>query len=522
MAEPPLSLLVVDDDSIDRMAILRALRGLKREHVVEEATTLADARARIAVSAFDCVITDYRLPDGEAIQLLDALRRSDGYLSAPVVVVTGLEDEEAAHAAVKDGAQDYLHKSDINARSLSRTLRHAIQRHEMVEQLKQRDEMLRQSQRMESISKLAGGIAHDFNNMLTVIGGFSSVAMMKLGDHPASKDLQQVMNATDRLTELTSEILAFASKQVLEPEVLCLSELLTQTQPLLARLLGAGVQLSVGSRGQARVEVDRASFQQALLNLASNATDAMPEGGLFDVSLEDVQLESGQVPELEAGHYVHLTVRDSGSGMVEEVKGQAFDPFFTTKRFGTSTGLGLAMVHGFVKQSHGAIAVESVVGQGTTFHIWLPRVDAPTPETPTLRPSQLLRRGSRTIMIAEDEPMVRALLRDTLAAEGYTVVTARDGAQALNLARSHEGEIDLLITDVVMPVLGGLELAEAFAVERPQTLILFMSGNALPQDRVREQNFFPKPVAPAQIVNAAHTLIGTSTPKALSPWNLDG
>lgn len=511
-----LSLLVVDDDEVDRLAIVRAIRGIPGSFALDEAATLGAAIAQLEGSSYDCVICDFRLPDGEAVGLLDVLRRDDGYLRVPVIVVTGLDERQTAQEIVKGGAQDYLHKSELSAKTLGRCLRHAIQRHELVSELQRREELLRQSQRLEAIEKLAGGIAHDFNNMLTVIGGFSSVALLKIGpDHAATGDLNQVIKATDRLSELTTEIMTFASHQVVDPEIVSLRDLVAETRPLLARLLKKKIELSIGGDGLGEVEVDRGSFQQVLLNLGMNAADAMPDGGSFDLLVEDVSVEAGEIPELEAGPYVRLSVRDTGAGMAPEVASRVFDPFFTTKRFGTATGLGLATVHGILRQCQGAIAVESALGQGTTFRVWVPRVDNSQP-TKKVSPSaahRVMKAGERTILVAEDEPMVRALLRDALLEAGYKVMTAGDGAEALEVARKHTGGIDLLITDVVMPVMGGIELAAALEVDRPETPILFVSGFVDGAGEARLTpgiNFFPKPVSPEQLVKAAEDLIGSS------------
>ena len=342
------------------------------------------------------------------------------------------------------------------------------------------EEQLRQSQKMEAIGLLAGGVAHDFNNLLTVINGFSELL---LADLPAS-DLRRepataIRDAGERAARLTGQLLAFSRKAVVAPKVLDLNEVIDSAGKMLRRLIGEDVTLTtVLSPGLSRVRIDPGQVEQVLMNLAVNARDAMPRGGRLTIETKDVAVGEGDVPgraDPKPGRQVRLSVADTGDGMTDEVKARIFEPFFTTKGVGKGTGLGLATVYGIVKQAGGDIAVDSRVGAGTRFTILLPAL----PETGEPAESGALRvapRGAETVLLAEDEDAVRKLARLALEMQGYTVVEAGTGADAVRVAETYPGPVHLLATDVVMPDLGGRDLAEAVRARRPGVKVLYMSG----------------------------------------------
>jgi PAS domain S-box-containing protein len=342
------------------------------------------------------------------------------------------------------------------------------------------EERLVQSQKMESMGRLAGGIAHDFNNLLGVILGYSALVLGRLPEKdPAAGKIIQIQRAGERAAALTRQLLAFSSKQVLLPEVLDLGVLLHDTEKMLGRLIGEDVELVTSvAPGLARVKADPSQIEQVLMNLVVNARDAMPSGGRLTLELSEAHVASAVPVErdiLQPGRYVVLAVRDTGAGINEEVRRHLFEPFFTTKERGKGTGLGLATVHGIVEQSGGRISVETALGVGTTFRIYLPRVDEAPPAPPSA-PNAELPRGSEAILLVEDEETLRELTREILAEAGYRVLEAENGARAFEVAAVHPGPIHLLLTDVVMPGLSGPKTAERLAALRPGIRVLFASG----------------------------------------------
>jgi nitrogen-specific signal transduction histidine kinase len=342
---------------------------------------------------------------------------------------------------------------------------------------------LRQAQKMEAVGRLAGGIAHDFNNLLTAITGYADLALSDLreGD-PMRQDMEEILRAAHRAAELTRQLLAFSRQQVLAPRVLDLNEVVQSVDKMLRRLVGEDVELlSVLAPGLGHVKADPGQLEQVIVNLAVNARDAMPTGGKLTIETADAELAETRVRDLAAvpaGRYVMLAITDSGTGMDEETKARIFEPFFTTKEQGKGTGLGLATVYGIVKQSGGFIWLYSEPGHGTTFKIYLPRVegaaDALAPPVGTVE----VPRGTETVLIVEDEEAVRALAKTALTRKGYRVLEAANGGEALLRCESEQAPIHLLVTDVVMPGLGGADLAQRLAPLRPDMKVLFISGYA--------------------------------------------
>lgn len=362
---------------------------------------------------------------------------------------------------------------------------------------------LRQVEKMEAIGQLTAGIAHDFNNVLTAIRGYAELVSDATPDgDPRVSDLAEIQSAADRATGLIDKLLAFTRQQVLQPRVLDLDAFLDTLSPLVQRLVGTDVKLEVvRANGLGRVRVDPVQIEQILLNMASNARDAMPGGGRLTIETANVTLDAEYVrqhPYVPAGRYVSLTVADTGVGMDPATVGRAFEPFFTTKGPGRGTGLGLATVYGVVKQSGGHVEIYSERGLGTTIKIYLPRVD--TAAEPPMEPVAIPRdiHGSETILVVEDEPAIRALAVRALSDLGYRVLAASSGQDAMELARATAGEIHLLVTDIVMPEMGGHELAGRLRELRPELAVLYVSGyteNGVARHgiMVGEMAFLPKP-----------------------------
>jgi PAS domain S-box-containing protein len=345
------------------------------------------------------------------------------------------------------------------------------------------EEQLRQAQKMEAVGKLAGGIAHDFNNLLTAISGYAeSVREAVANDERVRADVNEVLHAADRAAALTRQLLAYSRQQVLTPQVLDLTAVVEQLGGMLRRLIGEDVRLVIRHAAHgAHARVDRSQIEQVILNLVVNARDAMPRGGTLTIATRAVTIDDGLDRErldLEPGSYVALSVQDTGVGMDAEVRRRAFDPFFTTKEPGKGTGLGLSTVYGIVRQSGGSTELESVPHAGTTVRVYLPRVTAPPGPTAEAVAVPVVAGSVGTILVVEDEQLVRNLVSRTLKRAGYSVLVAEDGLDALTVARRHTGMIDLMVTDVIMPRMGGRELSERLLRERPGLRVLFVSGYA--------------------------------------------
>jgi PAS domain S-box-containing protein len=368
------------------------------------------------------------------------------------------------------------------------------------------EERYRQAQKMEAIGQLAGGVAHDFNNLLTIINGYSDFLLQKIppGD-PSRGLLEEIYAAGERSASLTRQLLAFSREQVVAPRPVDLNAVVADTEKLLCRVIGEDIQLRLSlAPGLGTVQADPGQVEQVLMNLAVNARDAMPRGGKLGIETANIECAEGDAHThagVRSGPYALLAVSDTGCGMTAEVKARIFEPFFTTKEVGKGTGLGLAIVHRIVQHAGGRVEVDSEPGIGTTFKVYLPRIDLPA------RPGQSLSHlgappaGTETILLAEDDGGVRALTRHVLTGRGYSVLEAADGNEALRIAEGHRGPIHLLVTDVVMPGRGGRQVAERLLDLYPEAKVLFLSGYT--DDTVcrhgvlqEEVHFLRKPFSP--------------------------
>jgi nitrogen-specific signal transduction histidine kinase/CheY-like chemotaxis protein len=344
------------------------------------------------------------------------------------------------------------------------------------------EEQFRQSQKMDAVGRLAGGIAHDFNNLLTVIRLNTEIIMEGFDPtDPRSDDVKQIRSAAERASALTRQLLAFSRKQILQPRVLDMNAVVENVEPMLRRLIGEDITITTTANARGYLVADPGQLEQVLMNLVVNARDAMPQGGRITIETRNVELDEHYTSEhapVVAGRYVMLAVGDNGVGMTRDTKEHAFDPFFTTKEAGKGTGLGLATVYGIVKQSGGYIWIYSEPALGTTLKLYFPEVSASaafaTSEART--PSTETRRGSETILLVEDEDAVRGLTSRILERQGYRVMAAQHGREAMELASREQGHIDLVLTDVVMPGMNGRGLVERLTGIRPQIKSLYMSG----------------------------------------------
>jgi PAS domain S-box-containing protein len=426
--------------------------------------------------------------------------------SIGVLVVQHYEDEDAY------GERDLEFLS-----SVGNQIALAIERKRAETNLRETEEQLRQSQKMESIGTLAGGIAHDFNNLMTAVTGYSELALRSLEvDNPVRPKIEEIKKAGERAAALTRQLLAFSRKQILQPRVLDLNTVITGMSSMLPRVIGEDIDLRMDPGDLlGQVKADPGQIEQVLLNLAVNARDAMPKGGYLTIKTENVYFDakfSQRRSVVEPGQYVALSVSDSGCGMDAETQAHIFEPFFTTKEVGKGTGLGLSTVYGIVKQSGGSIWVYSEVGRGTAFKIYLPRVDEVVETEELGDKSSLVQRGHETILLVEDEDVVRDLSKEILEEYGFAVITAPNGKEGLRICKEFEGQIDLMITDVVMPQMGGRELAEKLGAVRPDTRVLYMSGftdDAVVRHGVLDDGicFIQKPFSPDSLVLRAREVL---------------
>ncbi|MGZ6987360.1 MAG: CHASE domain-containing protein [Thermoanaerobaculia bacterium] len=415
---------------------------------------------------------------------------------------------------IVSGALFAVTRAEVKARAAAE--RAATDLRRAATQQRRLEEQLVQSQKMEGIGRLAGGVAHDFNNLLTAILGYAELMEPQLEDEGLRSELREIRLAGERAAALTRQLLAFSRRQVMQPRTLDLNTIVSDVEKMLARLIGEDVTLvtrldpALGS-----VEADPGQLEQVLMNLSVNARDAMPEGGTLTFETANAVLDADFAavhPGALPGAYVVLTVTDSGTGMTDEVRGHAFEPFFTTKEKGKGTGLGLATAYGIVKQSGGYITVDSEAGHGSTFRIYLPRVEGTAVVSGRTTISSLLPVGTETILLVEDEAGVRRLSLTVLETQGYVVLEAPSGDVALQVARSETGPIHLVVTDVVMPGMNGRELWDRLKVLRPDSRVLFMSGytdDAIARHGVLEPGiaFLQKPFTPFSLAQKVREVL---------------
>jgi signal transduction histidine kinase len=490
MSAEKTAVLLVEDDDEDYLLTRDLVDRLGYD--LDRVSDYAGASRAIDGGEYDVCLVDYRLGTENGVELVRELVAKG--CETPMIVLTGQGDYDVDLEAASAGASDYLVKGEITPSLLDRTIRYALQTRSHVQSMRRQEEALRQSQRMEAVGQLAAGIAHDFNNLLLVIRGYSSLIMNRSGDEKINEQAAQIDRAADRAADLTRQLLAYSRQQILQPETADLNVIVQETLRMLERLIGENIEVHCTfAPTLPTIVVDRGQISQVILNLAVNARDAMPNGGMLAVNTRVVDLDEvyvGDHPEVATGRYVLLEITDTGGGMDPGTRDRVFDPYFTTKEGGT--GLGLATVYGIVRQSGGHIWLYSEPQIGTTFKIYFPvgegeeRRAAPAHELGALD-------GTETILVVEDSDLVRDLVTNVLESFGYTVLAARDGFEALELAGKHAAEIELVFTDVVMPGMNGRELVDQVTAARPGIKALFSSG--YPADTVIRQGIASAAVA---------------------------
>ena len=505
--------------AIALVALLLAVAGawLVSRHVTAPLVELTSAAKDIAQGNYA------RRVAGDRRDELGVLVRAFNHMASEV---------ERAHAELQDQAvdleqhaqqaQDLAHELELSNQELSEALDEATKaRHDISlaeSEKKELEAQFLQAQKMEAVGRLAGGIAHDFNNLLTVISSYSSLALETLRPQdPLHADMQEIRGAAERAARLTRQLLAFSRKQVMRPQLLDLSAMARDMERMLQRLIGEDVTLELKLEPELGIiSADPGQVEQVMMNLVVNARDAMPNGGILVIETSNVAFSTElSMTELgrPAGEYVVLSVSDTGTGMSEETQANLFEPFFTTKGAGVGTGLGLSTVYGIVKQSGGDIHVRSELGRGTSFRIYFPRVEETemrhTRETPV--PKRSLS-GTETVLLVEDDASLRQLTARVLREAGYTVLAPHTPTEAVLTGTHHEGKVDLLLTDVVMPQMTGRTVAELLAQARPGLKVLYMSGYT-DDDVVRrgvlatDTEFLQKPFTPAELLQQVREVL---------------
>ena len=472
-------LLVVDDNELNRDMLARHLE--RQGHMVAVAQDGHGALEIIKANSVDLVLLDILMPEIDGYQVLEYLKSDHALRDIPVIMVSALEEMDGVLKCIEMGAEDYLPKPFDPVLMKARVGACLKRRRLEVSQRKQLQEQFLQAQKMESIGQLASGVAHDFNNLLIPIMGHVYLGTKALpSDYPTRSNLEEINKAAERASGLTKQLLAFSRRQKIEPQVINLNDLITDMDKMLRRLIGEDIELvTLNSPGLDLVKVVPGQFEQVIMNLVVNSRDAMPHGGR--ISIETLNALDGastcQHPDGSLGPHVTLSVSDTGTGMPEEVKAHVFEHFFTTKEEGKGTGLGLSTCYGIVQQSGGHMVVNSEPDQGTTFRICLPRSRETEDPRQSIGEETCLSKGTETVLLAEDEPVVRNLIATILGEQGYDVLQATNGDEALHVARAHASEeIHLLLTDVVMPHLNGVEMAKRLRNTHPNARVLFISG----------------------------------------------
>lgn len=522
-----LRLLLIEDSPDDSDLLIQHLKKSGLSAVTKRVETILNLKTALEKEVWDIIICDYNLPAFDALDAISVVRESN--LDIPCIVVSGSVGEEKAVETMRAGANDFILKDNL-ARLvpvLQRVFKEAEIKREkksIETNLKKSEENLRQAQKLESIGQLAGGIAHDFNNLLATIllqsevlkeGLDKKLPILDLVEY-VEKGTEQIMKTTERATNLTRQLLAFSRKQVVLPKTLNLNSLIIDMEKMLRRIVEENIEFKTNLAPDLKnLKIDPGHLEQIIMNLIVNCRDAMPKGGQLRIETTNSFVDelTAKSCNVKAGPHVLLTISDTGMGMSEEVKKHLFEPFFTTKPVGKGTGLGLCTVYGIVKQNKGLIFIESEEGKGTRFKLFFPMTDDQVQTVVAVKQIETVK-GTESILVVEDEEDLRELICATLAGNGYIVLSASTGLDALNQIKAHEKPIDLVITDVVMPQMGGPELAKQAMLLNKKIKFLFQSGyakEALTQDGMSENqiHFLAKPYPLKDLLNKIRAILET-------------
>lgn len=509
--EKELRVLLLEDVDADALLIERELGGLKVPFSLKRVEDRQGFLTEIDSFPPDLILADYSLPTFDGLSALGITREKAP--DVPFIFVSGALGEELAIEVLKQGATDYVLKERLSrlGPAVTRALREVEERREK----KSLEEQLLHSQKMEAIGRLAGGVAHDFNNILTAIMGYAEILKLRMSDtNPLASNVDQIIHASEKAANLTQSLLALSRKKVVDPQPVDLKEVVKAMQKLLLRLIGEDIELrTVVGDQRMTIMADRSQIEQVLLNLATNARDAMPNGGVLTVKVETAELNRRQVKAGggEPGSYARITFTDTGVGMDKGTLARVYEPFFTTKDQGKGTGLGLSMVYGIVKQHNGWINVQSKVGKGTAFEIYIR-----TAEMEAVNVLDVIRvipkGGDETILLAEDDGNVRHMMKEALESFGYQVIEAVNGEEAVSKFDEHRDCVSLIVMDVVMPGQSGKEAYDRIVRMKPGVKSIFTSGYTA--DVIDQKGgaacgvpFLTKPVMPAQLLREVREVL---------------
>ena len=519
-APTPINIMIVEDSPDYADLLVRELRRAGFDPKWKRVETEPDFLAELKKLP-DIILADYSMPNFSGLRAAQLAQQSG--LGIPFILISGTVGEDVAVEAMKQGATDFLLKDRIGR--LGSAVRRALQEVEAHRERKRLEVQFIEAQKMEVIGHLASGVAHDFNNILGVIIGYNDLMMPELapGGLP-HKCADEIHHAAERAVALTRQLLLFSRKQTVQPTDLDLHEVIEGMDKMLRRLIDENVELTiVPKKDSGRIKADSGLVGQLLMNLVVNARDAMPNGGRLNIETSNVVLDEND-PRVNTGvrpgDYVTLSVSDTGIGMTDDVKLHLFEPFFTTKPKGKGTGLGLATCETIVKQCGGHIEVQSELGKGSTFKIYFPRVEQSVDISIKIVNTSASSRGTETLLLVEDEPSVRHLACSILEAQGYNVLRANNGQDALHVAQEHKGSpIRLVVTDVIMPLMNGKVMAEWLKATYPDLKILFTSGytdDTIAQHGVLEAGvaFLSKPYSPAALSRKVRAMLDNETESA--------
>jgi len=501
--EEPAKILIVDDDRTMRLLTRATLE--KYGFQVKEAADGVSALTAFQDFHPNLILLDVLMPKMDGFATCTELRQLPGGEKLPIVIITGLDDEDSIDRAFEAGATDFITKP-ITWALLGYRVRYILRASQIWQQRQQLEEQLFQSQKIEAVGLLAGGVAHDFNNILTVIRGCTEFILSKLKENdPLHQDVASVLMASEQAACLTRQLLAFSRRQILQPKVFDLNRIVSTMEKMLRRIIGEDIELKTVLESEAMViKADPGQLEQVIMNLIVNARDAMPRGGKLTIETAKVFLDEAYCQlhvDVSPGPYVLLAISDTGMGMDPETQARIFEPFFTTKPKEKGTGLGLATVHGIIRQSEGFIWVYSELGWGTIFKIYLPEAQEKVEEQRLTSAPAVSCQGTENILIVEDDELVRRVARRILEHYGYFILEARTGKEALAIGEQYPGPIHLLLTDVIMPEMGGMELANRWKDRHTETKVIFTSGyteNAIVHNGTLDSNIFfiQKPYRP--------------------------
>jgi signal transduction histidine kinase len=472
----PLRLLLIEDSEDDALLLMRELSRGGYDVQQERVDTPTAMESALAKQGWDVVISDFAMPHFSGADALRLLRSKGS--EVPFIFVSGTIGEETAVAALQEGAQDYLMKT--NLKRLAPAVQRALQDFEERRKRKQMELQVQQLQKFEAIGKLAGGIAHDFNNVIGAILGWAELGCEEAPAGTVLHDrFQKILSQGQWAARLTSQLLAFARRQVLQPRNFDLSALVVESAGLLRRVIGEQIEVRVVTAPDLRVALaDPTQIEQVLMNLCLNARDAMPQGGRLIIETQNAEIDAQYCrlrPFARPGNYVLLEVSDTGVGMDTATSARIFEPFFTTKETGKGTGLGLSTVYGIVKQHGGFIHVHSEPGKGTTFHIYLP-AGCGAAEPREGQRDENIPTGTETILLAEDNVGLQEVAREILERLGYRVIPVSNGLEAVQLFKANPGQYDLIVLDVAMPGVSGPAAFAQMTAIRPDLRVVFSSG----------------------------------------------